>query len=1111
MAGAEGKKRAKRRWWIVLAMPFVLAAAAWFLVERYIIQIDRYRPGLIAEIEDYLGLPASIGSLDLVLLPRPHVNAHLVRVGEGDFQGESERIVIDASLRPLLQRRLEISAITITGAQFRVPAAFADLAHRIERVVDRVREKRRTPPGAFEVSIDRIDMRGAAVFRGDGPGPYLTVGVDARDVLSEEVQVRLSGKADGLGASAAFRGDFSYRPAAAEKSVTGSASMEGVMLARLPIERLEEALPDAIARAEFRFEGNGPDFIGADVSGGVESREHPMVSGKFTGKAWWDHGVFTLNDLTWDAPEVQVTADLTRHEDGRVAAQAASARLSGDALATLVNVLPLEPLRLTQKPDAVVAAQDLLVGWAPGERVRVAHGIVTLSGLDAVTKDGASITRDTRGRVLIVDGAFRIEELTGQGFMLSGVVRPDWETESVFVDVSGHADLEQAKLAVFIPWKEVRDLAGRVTVERAAGTFARGRGIPPDLVAQGVISDGRGRIETQTLRASFERIDAEFKTDARGIDTTARGESPEWGTLSANGRYTFEERTWSGALSGDVERIARTLVDGEDTQRRLESVLAQYGPSNFLLETRLPSADEGEIIVSARRDGEPPLDVDATWVREGEAWVLGPVAAKTRLPLDELDSIRPEGVTALGQANASFARTYTTDGARSVPATFTFFADLTHASVRAGEHLEKRAGDRLTVTVEGPAAEKWTAESLVVEVLGERLPMTVSDGRVYARDLNVDIGKLAGLLPKGSIARGAVTGAFATAPFEADLRLDRVGVKLEKDVEIDSMTGDVAVRDGYFTIRELRVLGADSDCVITAGQETGGWRGAVTGKKLDLDSLAVFAGAASAFASEGRREDAASKPFIGTFTVAVNEAYYRRGRAEQLRATVNARETGLYIEDLSFRPYTGRVSGTVTVTPASGPDRVFQMDLNMDSIEARFIDEIAFAEPREFHGTVTGRLTYRAPWGGPKEMMKRADGRVQWSAADGSFGKLGFATKLLTALRTTEVFQLRLPSLRDQGLVYETCSGTLVLERGVVRFENTALQSPSYSMEATGQIDFARDDTRVTVRVGLLETANRLVRRVPLLRDAVGAATGLARVSVRVSGSPYDPSFLVLP
>lgn len=80
-----------------------------------LIDVDRYRPGIEAAIHEATGLDCSLGKLSLSLWPFLYLQSdHPVLRHAGQPILQAERITASAHLLPLLSRRLEIHAITVT-------------------------------------------------------------------------------------------------------------------------------------------------------------------------------------------------------------------------------------------------------------------------------------------------------------------------------------------------------------------------------------------------------------------------------------------------------------------------------------------------------------------------------------------------------------------------------------------------------------------------------------------------------------------------------------------------------------------------------------------------------------------------------------------------------------------------------------------------------------------------------------------------------------------------------------------------------------------------------------------------------------------------------------
>jgi AsmA-like C-terminal region len=120
-------------------------------------------------------------------------------------------------------------------------------------------------------------------------------------------------------------------------------------------------------------------------------------------------------------------------------------------------------------------------------------------------------------------------------------------------------------------------------------------------------------------------------------------------------------------------------------------------------------------------------------------------------------------------------------------------------------------------------------------------------------------------------------------------------------------------------------------------------------------------------------------------------------------------------------------------------------------------------------------------------------------------GKTGLATKLLTWLRTTEIIRLRMPSLKDQGLVYDTCAGKISMQKGFLTMEEYVLRSPTLALAAAGTVDFPRDTMNLAVDAHLLGLVTGLLEIVPGLQRPAEEVRQYTSFPLAITGSPKDP------
>jgi hypothetical protein len=156
-------------------------------------------------------------------------------------------------------------------------------------------------------------------------------------------------------------------------------------------------------------------------------------------------------------------------------------------------------------------------------------------------------------------------------------------------------------------------------------------------------------------------------------------------------------------------------------------------------------------------------------------------------------------------------------------------------------------------------------------------------------------------------------------------------------------------------------------------------------------------------------------------------------------------------------------------------------------------------------GNVSGDVELTVPEQPEGELpLADADGRVYLTGHDGTFGKLGLATKVLGVLKTTGVFSLRAPFSRRGGLFYEEFETELSFDDGFMEIEEGNVDASSYRMTAKGAVDFDAQESDVRVNVDLLQGVTGLAERVPLLGNIVGTATKPFDIRLLVTGSPTD-------
>jgi len=1192
---------------IALIVVVCVAVAAWQVAER-IIDVDRYRPAVAALLEHSIGLPASIDALDLDLLPSPRVVAHGVVVGEGDFRASAPRVLAVIRPKALLNRQVEVAAVTVSGLSITTPKDPDRLVERFEGLAFSAPSAGATM--GLTLNVGLVRARGAKLFLDESQEPLLVFDAEARDVLSGSIPVRVSARPTALGADARLECSLTVEPSAGP-SVRGTVELQGVDVRAL-LDR--PWVPAARADLTASVDGSNLDRIAAEVAGAVEVADVASLTGTFRADAWWDSGSVIVNNIAWKSPGMTLKGDLTRKPDGLLACRIAEAEARGDAAGMIATLLPQDPVRLAAQDDARIGLRDALVGTTEDGQWRFPGGEATFSGFDARLADGTPMLTGIRGEAAVEEGVVRLGRFEAEGVSMSGTLTPDLETGQVAVDLAGTAAIPSALTNVFVRSDALEDLGGVLTFRRIAGTFGKGGGIPADLALDGTVEEGQARIalpgvseavavsditgnvtyEAGVIGLSDLRGDGfsiaqatvqpdweqnEFAIELRGsaqlehpqwaalipkgvvgdlggavdvdrlvgtfvpgkgvpadlvvegsvkeaqasvttsvfsdrltsgsgrfaarpdaVELECRAESAKLGLVECAGTYTFASRMWHGSVSCDAARAGAALLTAEEHKRLAGPALDAFGASAFDVDLGFSTPPVERATIKAVRRGAPKLEVFAELLRRDAGWGLGAAEATAEVPLGVVGGVLPPTLKAEGVATVGLERS-------AGQPTFLVQADLAACSIALGPYLRKRAGDPLSVQVDGRVTEAgWKPSAATIAYAGMTLPLLIEGDRLIADHLDVDVRRVTGLLPDGAAAQGRLRGHVATNPTTLGLEFDQVAFALSPELAVDAITGDLAYADGQWTCRDLALRGANSDFHVTGALLGGQWRGRLTGKQVDLNALRAMTAAIPAAPTPEESAPAGFTPpegLAGELDVDVGTLFFRRGRLDRVQAHVSADREAIRVRDLRCRPYTGAATGRIELTGLwPPPGGRMRLDLELDGVDARIIDEVLFAEPRGFHGTLSGRAQFDVPLGDAQQTLAGATGQAVFAAEKGSFGRLGFATKLLTVLRATEVFRLRAPALKDEGLSYDTCHGSLSMEKGFMTLEGVTLARPSYTMEAAGTIDFPHDVSNVDVNVSFLEGMRGIMQHIPVLGDATSKLTGLM---LTVRGSPYDP------
>jgi len=306
----------------------------------------------------------------------------------------------------------------------------------------------------------------------------------------------------------------------------------------------------------------------------------------------------------------------------------------------------------------------------------------------------------------------------------------------------------------------------------------------------------------------------------------------------------------------------------------------------------------------------------------------------------------------------------------------------------------------------------------------------------------------------------------------------------------------------------MTLRGNGFDCRLDATRNGEAWQASLGGKRFDVnrfmdanESLAKIRGV------DSPRATGMTMPNItGTLELNLDEVAYKRGVIRKVGATAQFSPEIITAENLAFRVGRGTASGRARIQPEHAgvrkPASIYA-DLQVDAVDIAHGEKLIFKNERELSGLASGMVEFQIPTG--KESYRRMDGKFHLRLWNGSFGKLGFATHLISLLRNREIVLLRMPSLQNEGLTYDEAKLQASMRNGLAQLENCTAGSPSYAIAATGLVDFAHKQSDVQVTLDIFQGVAGLVGQLPVIGPtATSVVKEATRIRLRAVGSPFE-------
>ena len=1100
------KKKWRRRLIAGLCL-FLGLILLWQLVE-YFIDVDRYRPLIIKKLEVATGLPVAMGELDLSIFPTPNVRTYSLAIGEDDFSATARQFVVYINLRALLDKRIDVTKIRTSGLMLKVPQNYAELSEHLKELRKNLSSSK---PGENDrrISVSRIVVDDCKLFRGAQNQHVATFDVLADDVLTDNIPVELKCRLHQWGMADAY-----VRVTLSRNRENRSIGLGGIVrVNNLALEGLVDThgLPITALNMEARIDNTlSLDNVPMAFSGEVISPDSSF-SAPFKANALYDNGSITLNDLTWNSPAASLNANLTWSPDSELACEITKANLMKPILDKFLGEMENDKFSILTRRQSSLQVDNLLFGVSRNDGLRVVSGNLQFNAIDVRDREGREIVEFVKGKGEVDENILTLSDISGNGFNTNGTIVVDPGNKQTTINISGEVGLDQKRMALLPIPKDIQIINGTLMITKLEGTFSSqiDATLPRDLIAEGSVKDVSVRIDSGDYSDSIDYLTCSFalqrETDETGhhIKVVGSADSEIFGSSRYSGVYSFSDATWQGMVEVNLERAADTFLKTDKWTDTIKPILAVYTPASLKLDI---ANKPDEIYIDVAHKGPPAADAHFTLKRDSQnVFSLDSGNLSVEVPVALLKEAIPPTVKAEGLAPLKIS--LKTENGTQIDG-LDGKMDLTKCNVAVGTYLRKSPDIPASISFNVlKDAKGWQARHFSIECNGEDVKWIKEGKQFKTDDLDINIAPLKEIIPILEDGSGGITGEIEFAPVIAKIDLNNANFDLAlpqqddnkgANVVLNELSGHIEYDDQGWLCRDLHVQCSGSDFSVTANNHDHMLHSNLSGKKLDINTFPSVVGALL-YGLGKTDEQEQTLPY--QITAVFDEVLYKNTNFSDVSADITPQNKTITIRNIVAIPYSGKMTASIDVDSS-----VFAMNTLLDAADAQVVDEILFSDnPRGLRGAITGPLKFSVPLNHESHPINGTDCEGQLTVRDGTLGKMGVATRLLSALDASKLFKLRLPSFKDKGLTFNSCTIDFVMNDGVLFLKNLTLESPSFAMDVTGTVDFPKQKMHLLIQAYMLEGVTNLIGNVPVVGGIAERLKKLTPVSLLAVGPPDNP------
>jgi len=706
---------------------------------------------------------------------------------------------------------------------------------------------------------------------------------------------------------------------------------------------------------------------------------------------------------------------------------------------------------------------------------------------------------DVSGHITVRSGEVKIAELNSAFSVLSATLIPDVTLDRWTFDGILKSDLASPIWKPFFRRSGVAVTTGSLECSRLSGTLVAGNYTPEALEVEASVKSFNASLDMSGFQDQLNFDAISIAATNEQCDVTIDGATDNFGPLRGSVKWTFLSGDAGGTVT--LNPVRATGLPASFREGTAGALLERLSP--LPLELSYSNAS-GLLNFSA---SEPiPFSGNISRPRELQTRAPFGLSISASIPGDWLTPIVPgtkiSGAVSLQcQLNASDGNIDVAMDATTADATWQF--------------VNKSAG----LTAKGSLAGQWGQDGPAfssgrIEVAEIALPLVIDEYGVACDAFSVDLASLSPLLPDSASAIGTIRGSFTGNLQTVALTLDETSFSANEDCPVVRADGRVLRNTNGWALESLTWGVGSSSGTAEIQQTENTWSGVIEASHLSITDLYKAYDAFTNDENKAAKSDAEEKAKVSVkaeIQITAKTLDWADATVERVRGILESSDTGVALRSISFLHGAGAGAGELVYRPAArNTVGTVDADVQLLDVDASLIEDLFMSDTRGLEGQLNGTATLQFPLPeGDASVLNGMNGQIRFEALNGTLGKAGLASKLLTALRTTDILRLRIPLLRDRGLTFNTLSGTIEIESGVFQLAPFAMADSTYTLEAECRFDFPQNLADGNVQVQVLEGVTGVTRKIPILGDAAGIVSKMLGVPIKITGTATDPTFRV--